>query len=475
MPETMGQGFKRYYHAVYRALRSWNQLHIARLEAFEGLQLFREVGFHRPDVEPAHKRRLLNDLLLDCIQQLEGSQELEAAVLRHRFIKGEIIVRAANQLNLSQDQLNRIQRQAVTDLTQLLLGREQAQCARQAATMLADLPRVGQGPLIDAQYNFARLLEWASARQAPFIAALVGLGGVGKTSLAATLVREVVPTFRYDRVLWIDARSKGPWERHKQPLLALLAHSALPEAASSPESLLVQLRRGFVDRNWLVVLDHLDDGMGEQTSLDELARLSNPAKFLLVGRRRFAPSENGQILAVPEWSPEASELLVHQYAHDGGLADGLSSLDGISSALHDLVGGNPAALRLAMDLLAALPMGQVQRAFQTKGDAQVDSLYHHIYRGLWRDLSTPSRQLLHLLAKHEGTEYSYRQIRDCGLPEVETRKAIKGLHQHCLLERGGTPTRPRYRMARLTRSFLRSRYVNLIDGERKKPRPRGRG
>ena len=100
--------FQQLYSAVYGALRKWHKFQAEHLAPFEQLQLLRDQGFHHPTLEPEQKRMLLNTLLLDGIQQLQGRESLGAAILQGRFVDGEIILRVANRLNVSQDQVNRL-------------------------------------------------------------------------------------------------------------------------------------------------------------------------------------------------------------------------------------------------------------------------------------------------------------------------------------------------------------------------------
>lgn len=465
MPKISGMGFQHLYRAVYSALRSWNKLHVDQLDSFGQLQLLRDHGYHRQNVEPSHKRTLLNSLLLDCVHELEGRQPLEAEVLRQRFVKGEIILKVANQLNISQDQLNRLQRQAVKDLTELLIGREQALRARKSIQILADLPRVNQSAFVDANGRLARLREWASSDGPPFVVALSGLSGIGKTWLARALVHQLVPNFHYDNVLWVAAQSAGALES-QQPWLRLLAQQALPQLPFLPDQVLVQLRRHFGIHPSFVVLDIAQQQMHENPELENLVSLANPAKFLILSRTRPPALGGIQFLALPEWPQGAAQQLAVQYARavgTGDIEEAKIVMETDGQEIHDLVGGHPAALRLAIGLLAVLPMRAVRQAFQGGGDDQVAALYRRVYQRSWQSLRSPSKQLLQALAAVQRKEHTYEQILSySGLPHVEINAALKELHLYSLLERTGSPAEPLYRLARLTVSFLRSEYVNLI-------------
>jgi WD40 repeat protein/transcriptional regulator with XRE-family HTH domain len=96
--------------------------------------------------------------------------------------------------------------------------------------------------------------------------AILGVAGVGKTSLAANMSREVAP--RFDRLYWRSLRDAPPTHEWLAGAIAFLSDQRLapPSTESEQRMLLLQLLR---ERRCLLVLDHfrsvLEPGVAEAT------------------------------------------------------------------------------------------------------------------------------------------------------------------------------------------------------------------
>lgn len=53
-----------------------------------------------------------------------------------------------------------------------------------------------------------RLVEVLQAGERPWLVAIDGIGGIGKTTLATLLVRELLPTDRFTNVAWVRAKQE---------------------------------------------------------------------------------------------------------------------------------------------------------------------------------------------------------------------------------------------------------------------------
>src|SRR5262249_3872712 len=119
--------------------------------------------------------------------------------------------------------------------------------------------------------ELATLRSWIGAEGVRLVA-LLGMGGIGKTSLAAHIARELAPAF--EAVYWRSLRHAPPVEAWLAGAIGLLSEQRLvaPPAVSERMLALLQLLR---TRRCLLILDNsetlFEPGQGEGRYRAELA------------------------------------------------------------------------------------------------------------------------------------------------------------------------------------------------------------
>lgn len=117
------------------------------------------------------------------------------------------------------------------------------------------------GEAIDASHFYGRatelgcLSQWLTQEQCRLVA-ILGMGGVGKTSLSVRLAEQIQPEFQL--LYWRSLRDAPPFDCFLAALLAFLAHgqnAALPESRSARLTLLIERLRIV---RCLLVLDNFD-------------------------------------------------------------------------------------------------------------------------------------------------------------------------------------------------------------------------
>ncbi len=105
-----------------------------------------------------------------------------------------------------------------------------------------------------AKAELATLQQWVLADRCRVVA-LLGMGGIGKTSLALTFARQAVPHFEV--VLFRSLRNAPSLSAMLDSLLRVVAaqQASLPDTVPDKIALLVELLRG---RRCLLVLDNLE-------------------------------------------------------------------------------------------------------------------------------------------------------------------------------------------------------------------------
>ena len=127
--------------AVHLALSNWHQLGEGGDDLLESLLLVQEERANVDDWEnPLNRRKATNAVLSRALDKLEDQDETGAAVLRGRFVEGQITRQVAARLHASTDQVNRWQRMAIESLTQILYSEERKLRDARYEQLLAMLP-----------------------------------------------------------------------------------------------------------------------------------------------------------------------------------------------------------------------------------------------------------------------------------------------------------------------------------------------
>jgi hypothetical protein len=467
---------------VHRALRAWHTvggppdsllgfLHLVQQR--ESVAAMGGVGGKSggDSHNPVAVRLATNQVLLEGIEELATRNATGARVLSARFPDNNTLVMVANQLNVSQDQISRLQRAAIHDLTAILLRRELALREGRVQTMAALLPPPTYDRLFGLEKASRLLLEQAAQPEAAGLLTIVGIGGIGKTALADNVCRELIRESRFEQVIWlrVDGHTMSgqrPWPDSWHAYIAMMAERLWPQmpVSSSTDELIVRLRHCLKMQPHLIVIDNLESEADLSLLLEHLADLAGPSKFLLTTRTR-PPSQSGVFsLVLDELSFEDTAALLRHHARTTGVPDLAEAHDDQVAVIHGLTGGNPLAIKLVVSLAAVLSLPQVLKDLMRSRPGPVEEMYRHIYLAAWQTLSPPARRLLQampLIAESGGQPEQLQAI--SRLSNQELWPAISELASRSLLEVRGTVWERRYGIHRLTQTFLCTEIIEWPD------------
>ena len=120
--------------------------------------------------------------------------------------------------------------------------------------------RLRSRPFTDAQDELALLSDWLLEQHCRVVSVL-GMGGIGKSTLAVTLMHRVADQF--DAVIWRSLRDAPPCESLLDELLRVLAGEPLTMVLDTLERRLTLLFEYLRTRRVLLVLDNLESVMEE--------------------------------------------------------------------------------------------------------------------------------------------------------------------------------------------------------------------
>ena len=318
------------------------------------------------------------------------------------------------------------------------------------------------------QQQLRVVLEQAGA---PWLVALDGIGGIGKTSLAGALVRGLMSIGRFQALAWVSAKQEEflPSSETKSTHRPALDTATLTDAllAQLGDSLLLTRSPAEKEANlaallkrqpYLVVIDNLETVADYETLVPTLHRWSNPTKFLLTSRHALLAYDDVYCFSLRELSrADALELLKYEAKIRGATALAQASPAHLSS-IYDVTGGNPLALKLVVGQTRVWPLAQVLENLRQAQGKTVDNLYSYIYWQAWNALDEAGRRVLLVMPLAEGGTLA--QITALSeLDQADLVEAVERLVMLSLLEISGDLEQPRYRIHRLTESFLLNEVV----------------
>ncbi|MGD8792823.1 MAG: NB-ARC domain-containing protein [Anaerolineae bacterium] len=458
--------------AVHAALRRWHGGGQEALPWQEMLVIARHLA-----QQPAPNLDLaIKEVVMKALNALEATPRLEdSSVLRLRFLDGFTAAETAGRLNLTQNIVYKRQREAIEALAALVWQGEQEARAARMDRILKRLESRHQEQLFGVDEKSAELLAVLTSPEPPWMLALVGIGGVGKTSLADAAVRALATSPRFADIAWVSARQDRftPWsglQPGAEGLPALSFEDLLGAvvkqfdfgdlARLSWEQQLAGLRARFRQRPYLVVVDNLETAADYRALIPNLQGLVDPGRFLLTCRRSLHDFPGVRSLRLDELSEADSLALLRHQARERGI-DGIATApDEALRQVYDAAGGNPLALKLLVGQMHSLSLPRVVEDLREARGRSVEDLYRHIYWRSWNLLDEAARRVLVVmpLVAEEGGRLS-QVAAVSGVGGDRLGDALKQLDTLCLLNIGGTLQDRRYSIHRLTESFLLNEVV----------------
>ncbi|MDA0265878.1 MAG: NB-ARC domain-containing protein [Cyanobacteria bacterium] len=341
-------------------------------------------------------------------------------------------------------------------------------------------PKIDWGEKPDTAIFFGRaedlatLNQWVMAEQCRVVT-LLGIGGIGKTSLAAKLADQIYDQFDY--VIWRSLREAPPLDEILVRLIQFLSDQQETEI-NLPSRLgerIIRLLHYLREHRCLLVLDNLEsilqaelagqfregyEGYGEL--IHRIGEAEHQSCLLLTSREcpRNLALMAGEQLPVRLWSIGGIDSKSGQEILK---AKGLD-LDEATSQGQELIrrySGNPQALHLVATAIQREFLGDVDNFLEEEGTAVEDVqslLEQHLSR-----LAILERSILFWLAINREPVGLDDLMEDL-LPPVtkqEMRRALRGLTDRYLIERVGK----QFTLQNVIMEFVTDRFIEQISQE----------
>ncbi|MCA9973154.1 MAG: hypothetical protein KC425_23205, partial [Anaerolineales bacterium] len=383
------QDLEATYTLVLQALRQWRRARTQPDDAWLGY-LAVQAALRAAQPTPEAVWPAVQAVLQACMAQLDAEDARLGKVLQLRFFDRKTILAAARRLDVSEDTLNRLQRQAIVRVAEMLEEQEQ----RLRETAVRDLTAVLPSPTYTRLFGFdslrQALVAWAGGGEPPWLAVVQGIGGSGKSALADAAVREVIQRAPFAGLHWVRVEPTTmsgrmtPEAAFNQVVLGLAMQAADAAPGQPPEQQAQALQQYFRRDPFLVVVDNLEDAAVMAHVAARLADWANPSRFLLTTRAAPLGERAWLTVLLNELDVADSLALLRHEAAARRLGELATAVDAALAPIVELVGGNPLALKLTVGLTEAMPLDEVLVELAERRSGEVDEMYRRIYLHTWR-------------------------------------------------------------------------------------------
>lgn len=406
----------------------------------------------------------------------KGKGELQAwSALYHRYLAPVELSaeELAKAVHMDPRHFRRLVDAGIHRLAEHMRRAEMAAQAKARASRLGrHLPPPDYARLFGIEGPRAELTGLLRRPDGPRLISIEGLGGIGKTALARSVAFELAGGNDFDGIAWISARQS--WLTESGNIIAMPdATTTLADisgrlaeqlglaslAGLGVDEKLARIAEFLANTRYLIVVDNLESVRDVDVLLPGLVALATQARVLLTSRQAVTGYPLVYRRAVEQLSLEDSRALVEAELDRHRLAGQLEPED--MRSLFAIVGGMPLALKLVAAQLGRRPLPVLLDDMRQVRRRASESLYTYIYRRAWLDLADAARamllSLLHI--SPEGEDLEWLQLMTA-LPPDEFDDALDQLLAYSLLDVAGPAAAPRYRMHRLTITFLQTEILS---------------
>lgn len=400
---NMPKGFPQNIHA---ALRAWQTPKIN--EVLIGLHQAHELRIHQAINNP---HLICNQILMNGLERLTQTHADKAQLLKRRFLNQETAHEVSYSLNISEDMVFQRQRTAIRQLSQIIWEQELAQLQQQAQRIEERLEPRSYTRLFGIKEKVSTLRAQVENAEQHWVLTLEGMGGIGKTTLADALLRELAHGEMFREIAWISARQRlfhltGRIEAlPATPILTLeelinrlieqlnladLRHQSKPEKRSG-------LKQYLSSQPCLIVIDNLETMHDSYTLIPQLRDFANPSKFLITTRHSLRGESGVYAMTLNGLSQTDTLALVRYEASTQGLSELAAADDSQLASIYEISEGNPLATKLIVGQAHTFPLQAIIERLHSKESQSAHELLDFIHMQAWQQLNQDCRDVLQAL------------------------------------------------------------------------------
>ncbi len=472
--DDIGAG-KAFSKRIQTALRAYH-----RDEALAALDDLRRLHL----VQAAYRRQpargwaaAIRAVLDDALQRLAASDHRAADLLRRHYLHDEPSAQLSLSLGYSESSIYQHLREAAARLAQFILEAEEqggrdGPLGEAQRTALDALPPPTFSRLFGVEEKLARLMAILAAEVGPWLVAVDGMGGIGKTALALAAAEGTVIEGCFQRLVWITAQQHTfDWGRLAEPERPALTYTAYLDHLAQALRLDARfdldehaqeqrLRQALAACPTLLVVDNLETAADLHALAEGLNRLARPSKVLLTTRHRLSAFDPVASLTVRELPPAAALAFLRYHSQERNIPALLAAPEADLLRLVQVTDGNPLAIKLVAGQAQALPLARILDDLAAVRPAAHD-FYRFLFHYSWDRLSAPAQHLLlHMpLLDARGVRWEDLAAVSGVALDGQFRQALQELVDFSLLNVGWVRGQLLYSIHRLTENFILSDLV----------------
>lgn len=457
----MPKGFPLHIH---QALKSWHKQHADGV--LDTLLLARQMRAKR---DTASLRLVSNQILIEGLDCLKHVNPEAFDLLQRRFLNKETAREIAYRFNLGEDVIYQRQRVAIEQLSQVIWQQEMELRRCHAQRIMTHLEPSTYTKLFGVDAAIAQVREKLENSTSPWILTLEGMGGIGKTSLADALARNLAYSVHFQNIAWVSARQRlfrlsgaievlpySPNLTFTMLIDQLIDQFELVELKRRTEAeKLIGVKAYLKVRPNLVIVDNLETVDDYRTLVIQLRELMNPSKFLVTTRYSLRGESGVYVVSLQGLSFEDTIHLVRYEAETQGLLELAAAPEDVLEPIYQLTRGNPLATKLVVGQVHTFALSTVLKRLHETADQSTTDLMNFLYIDAWRVLDQTHRQVLKAMLLTPDNGGQIEQISTAaGLDIGETASCLHRLATLSLVNVIGGLNDRRYALHYLTRAFV---------------------
>jgi hypothetical protein len=352
-------------------------------------------------------------------------------------------------------------------------SREDKVKEKSAAALPLHLPGKSYQRLIGRSHELDLVLEALREPERKPIVAIVGLGGIGKTTLAQEVVEQAWRAGVFDHIVWTSAKTERfvgegthktvvsdfDFDRLLVEIGRQCDRRELPKMPLAEKRLAV--KQLLLTKRVLIVLDNLETVSNSETFVDELFQILGQSKLLITSRHQVRHERTFTLDLAGLFEADGITFLREDSA-ERGIEVVAQANQAELIEIYRATGGAPLAMKLVVGQMSRWPLERVLANLKAAKFAGPNyDFYRFIYKHSWDLLAVDSQKVLVSMAVFDlangSTASALQRVSQVDLDAV--RQALDQLMLLSLVDVLGDLSERRYTLHSLTHCFILSDIV----------------